>query len=104
MSSSGDRRCGHRGDRRGGHPDGRRGTGHCPDCRGPCPIGDRVQHGRDPLPSILQKIAARRGEVRPIVPLHTEVASNNRHATYSDARRDTNNRQYKRNRDQGCEA
>ena len=99
-SSSGGRRCGHRG----GRHDDRRGTGHCLDCGGPCPIGDRDQHGRDLRPSILHKTADHRGEVRPIEPPHTAVVSNNRHATYSDFLLDTNNRRYTRNPDQGSEA
>jgi hypothetical protein len=103
-SSSGGRRGGHRDGRCDGRRDGRRGTGRCPDSGGPCPIGDRDQHGRDLRPNILHKTALRRGEVRPIEPPHTAVASNNRHATYSDFRLDTNNRRHTRNPDRGSEA
>ena len=55
------------------------------------PNGDCVQHGRDLLPSNLQRTVRRRGAAQPSERPRTVGESNSLHAIYSAFPRDTNN-------------
>jgi len=100
ISAFSDDRHGHRDDRR----DDRyldSGPGHG---SGLDPTDDRVQNGRDPLPSNQQKIAVRHDEVQPSVHPRMAAGSNTLHAIGSALRPDTNSRLSKKNRALDCEA